>query len=61
MSEATPTNLMSRWSVRWSWRLRVEEWDQDQETIKAVALNSSIALVCPLVMAVAGNHQGGRS
>ena len=36
------TNLMSRWSVRWSWRLRVEEWDQDQETIKAVALNSSI-------------------
>ena len=36
------TNLMSRWSVRWSWRLRVKEWDQDQETIKAVALNSSI-------------------
>ena len=33
---------MSRWSVRWSWRLRVEEWDQDKETIKAVALNSSI-------------------
>ena len=34
--------LIGRWSLRWLWRYRVAEWDQDQETIKAVALNSSI-------------------
>ena len=34
--------LIGRWSRRWLWRYRVAEWAQDQETIKAVALNSSI-------------------
>ena len=34
--------LISRWSVRWAWRYRVEERDRDKETVKAVALNTSI-------------------
>ena len=33
---------MERWSVRWAWRFRVEQHDRDRETIKAVALNTSI-------------------
>ena len=34
--------LIDRWSACYLWRFRVEEWDQDQETVKAVALNTSI-------------------
>ena len=34
--------IIGRWSVRWSWRYRVEEWDRDKETLKAAALNTSI-------------------
>ncbi len=34
--------LIARWSVRWAWRIRVEEWDSDKETLKAAALNTSI-------------------
>ena len=35
--------LIGRWSRRWLWRFRVEEYDRDQETVKAVALNTSIS------------------
>ena len=33
---------MERWSRRWLWRYRVEEYDRDQETINQVLLNPSI-------------------
>ena len=36
------TTLIERWSRRWLWRHRVEEYDRDQETINQVILNTSI-------------------
>ena len=35
-------SLMKRWSRRWLWRHRVEEYDRDQETINQVVVNTSI-------------------